>query len=157
MSVEWKNNINPEAFSDKYKEANTKAKIKLAYLILSDILNIAPRPPILTSALWGSGSVFVGNKFIMTSKSLYSRGSSFKGKKKISNPNLELSEIDDNKITVGFNMAYATRMHEHTGNWGAGSIQAGGVGNKFITRHIEGNAANYTVEYAKFVKKEMGM
>lgn len=148
--MSWDDKMTFDKFLLKYQEADKKAKIKLAYQILSDILNKAPRPPILTSALWGSGSVFVGNQMVFQSKDMSSairKGS----------PNVSITENDNQKITVGFNIAYAAKMHEHTGKWGAVSIQAGGVGNKFIKRHVEGNAANYTNIYTIFVKKEMGM
>jgi hypothetical protein len=148
-SIRWDNRIDFEKFLNFYKDENQKALEKLGYVILSDVLNKEPRPPILTSALWGSGSVFVGNKVIAFGRQVSSANA---GK-----PNTELSGSDENTITVGFNIIYAEKMHENELKWGRRSIQAGGVGSKFIERKIVGNAAEYLIEYAILVKTGMGL
>lgn len=148
--MSWDDKMKFDQFTKKYLEADEKAKVKVAYQILSDILNTSPRPPILTSALWGSGSVFVGNKMVFQSKDISSVI-------KRADPNTALSGKSKQTITVGFNIAYAARMHKKEWNWGKVSRAAGGVGSKFITRHLQGQAANYTKIYTIFVKKEMGM
>lgn len=148
-SLKWDNNIDFEKFLFIYKEQSQKALEKLALVILSDVLNKEPRPPILTSALWGSGSVFVGNKPIAFGKQITGATAGA--------PNMDISENDENMVTIGFNIAYAEKMHENEYKWGARSLQAGGVGSKYIERKIVGNAAQYLIEYAILLKEAMGL
>jgi hypothetical protein len=148
-SIRWENNIDFKKFITLYNTQHQKALEKLAYVILSDILTKAPRPPILTSALWGSGSVFVGRKPVAFGRAI--TGAT------VGTPNMDLSEDDENMVTVGFNVAYAERMHENEYHWGRRSIQAGGVGSKFIERKIVGNAPGYLIEYAILIQKGLGL
>jgi hypothetical protein len=146
-SIRWENNINFDSFKELYMKEHQKALEKLGFVILSDVLNKEPRPPILLSALWGSGSVFVGSKVIAFGRQVSAANAG--------TPNTTLSESDENTVTVGFNVAYAEKMHENEWNWGPRSRQAGGVGSKFIERKIIGMAAQYLIEYAILIKEGM--
>ena len=147
--VKWDNKIDFNNFINLYNKEHQTALEKLAYVILSDVLLKNPRPPILTSALWGSGSVFVGNKVVGFGKQISGAA--------IGTPNTDLSENDENMVTVGFNIVYAEKMHENEYKWGRRSIQAGGVGSKWLERKILGNAPEYLVEYAILLKKGLGL
>jgi hypothetical protein len=148
-SVKWDNKIDFDRFTKLYEEQNQKALEKLGYVILSDVLTKNPRPPILLSALWGSGSVFVGNKVVAFGKQV---SGATEG-----TPNTDISEDDPNMITVGFNIIYAEKMHEKEWNWGPRSRQAGGVGMKWLEKKIIGNAPEYLVSYAIFLKSGLGL
>jgi hypothetical protein len=148
-SMQWDNKINFDFFLNFYKKEHQRALEKLAFVILGDVLNKEPRPPILTSALWGSGSVFVGNKVIAFGRQVSAANTG--------TPNTDISENDENMVTVGFNVIYAEKMHENEFNWGPRSRQAGGVGSKYIERKIVGNAAQYLIEYAILIKSGMGL
>lgn len=150
MSIKWIDNIDMDAMLLAHLKANEKALEKTSFVILSDVLNKSPRPPILTSALWGSGSVFVGSRPVAFAKDLSALISR-------AEPNTDLSETDQQKITIGFNIVYAEPMHENEFNWGPVSRQAGGVGSQFLRKHVEGDAPAYLLIYAEFVKQDMGL
>ena len=83
-------------------------------------------PPILTGALRGSGSVFVGNKFITATPDNSGEGTpatSYNGK--------------PNTITWIYNTSYAAKIHETKWKPGTVSQTAGDVGNKWVRKHLQ--------------------
>ena len=106
-------------------------------------------PPIRTGFLRGSTSAFVGKKLVGTSGYPVTGGSaapatSYNGKNKV--------------ITVGFNAAYATKMHEDKSlRPGAFSQQAGSSnpGNQWAMRHAKGDAKASAQLIAKLMEKKL--
>jgi hypothetical protein len=117
----------------KFKASNPKvqeeALVKAGLQLLNWIVNGSPKesvvPPVLTGQLRGSGSVFVGNKFISATPDQSGKGE----------PNTSYN-APNNVITVGFNTSYAAKLHETAWNPGVGSQRSGNVGNKFIRKHL---------------------
>lgn len=140
----------------RFAEEDKKAKIAVALQLLNWVINGSPReevkPPIREGILRGSGSVFVGGDLIHTTAELYPEGT----------PAKSLSEKSDDVITVGFNTAYAARMHETTWTPG-GEPPSGpsvknpamlrGVGNKFIEKHLIADGAALLELYSTLIKK----
>ena len=134
-----------------------KAKQKIALQLLNWSINGSSNesvvPPILTGQLRGSGTVFVGNKHVGDAKNKYPDGTpagSYDGK--------------PDTITIGFNTAYAARMHES--NWTPGGQKpsrvaqnipglTGDVGNKFIQKHLQADGKALVQMYAILLKKEL--
>lgn len=88
------------------------------------------RPPILTGLLRGSGSVFIGSKFLESLPLNEGKGT----------PNRSHSE-KPGVVTVGYNTSYAARMHENLtpmGNYnlGPGSQQSGDVKGGWLRSHL---------------------
>lgn len=118
----------------KFVASNPKvqeeALIKAGLQLINWIVNGSPKesivPPVLTGALRGSGSVFVGSKFISATPDESGKGT----------PNNSYSGAP-NTITVGFNTAYAAKLHEESFNPGPRSKQSGNVGNKYIRKHLQ--------------------
>ena len=132
----------------KYKKSTMKAHNlagqKVGLQLLNYIVNGSPNegvtPPILTGTLRGSASVFFENKLVQQGPN---GASSISGNNK-------------NTITVVFNTPYAARMHEERWNPGPISKQAGNVGNKFVSKHVDGDKVDLMKMYAKLIKKENG-
>jgi hypothetical protein len=135
------------------------ARIKVGLQLLNVTINGSSKesvvPPIQTGVLRGSGSVFVADTFVGDTKANYSNGK----------PNSSYTSSDKDDITIGFNTAYAARLHET--QWTAGgknpSPQSvrnpgmlGNVGNKFIERHLKADGKDLLGFYADLVKKESG-
>lgn len=135
--------IGEKGFNTIHFRAMEKIGIQLINWIINGSAKESIVPPIKEGILRGSGSVFVGSKLVHTTKGEYAQGT----------PNLSYND-KDNVITVGFNTAYAARMHET--NWTPGfySRQSGDVGNKFIEQHLKADGKDLLKLYAIFVKKE---
>jgi len=129
--------------------ANLKAQVAVGLQLLNWIVNGSAKesvvPPIKDGILRGSGSVFVGDKFFGDTKGFYGQG----------NPNKSYSGRP-NTVTVGFNTAYAARMHEGTWTPGPTSAQSGNVGNKFIEQHLKADGKDLMEVYAKVFKGATG-
>lgn len=132
--------------------ANLKAEIAVGLTLLNWIGNgskrLALTPPIKDGILRGSGSIFVDSRFYGDSKqaALASQkgtpAQTYSGK-----PNV---------VTVGYNTAYAARMHETDWSPGETSLKSGNVGNKFIEKHLLADRKDLTAVYAKVFKKASG-
>lgn len=138
--------------------AHFKAREKAALALLNFTVNGSSQektvPPIRWGILRGSGSAFVDGWLVGDTKSSYPDGT----------PNLEYRSPKDG-FAVGFNTAYAARMHET--KWVPGgkvpSKQAvrnpamlEGVGNKFLEKHLRADAAVLLGTYAEVFRKEAG-
>jgi hypothetical protein len=114
----------------KNPKVREDALIKGGLQLINWTVNGSPNekriPPVLTGALRGSGSLFVGDKFITATPD----------KSGIGTPNMSHSN-KPNVITVGFNTDYARRLHETKWNPGPVSEMSGDVGNKFLRRHLQ--------------------
>ena len=134
----------------KASGAHKKASVALALQLLNWTINGSARvnvtPPIKDGVLRGSGSAFVGGDLIGDTKTQYPHGT----------PNTSYNKTDPNDITVGFNTAYAARLHETDWTPGPASEQAGDVGNKFLEKHIEHDGPDLLKLYAAIFKKESG-
>lgn len=135
--------------SGQPKGADLKSRQKVALQLLNWSLegsaNESVVPPILDGILRGSGSVFVGSQLVGDSKDKYPEGT----------PNASYSAHRD-VITIGFNTAYAARMHETDWNPGPVSKQSGDTGKKFIERHLKADGKDLIELYATFFKQETG-
>lgn len=125
------------------------AKKALGLQLLNNVVNGSPKepiiPPILTGALQASGSVFVGNKFILdTSSRAVSGGDA-------PTPNKFFRE-KNTTVTVGFNRPYAARWHENPFIPGPVSQQAGSVGNKYLEKHLKADGPELYSLYAAKLK-----
>jgi len=164
MRMDFKENITKRlALYDKKLNLDNSpgvdqtAKIKLGLQLLNWVVNGSSNesvvPPIMHGILRGSGTVFVGSKKVGDMKNEYREGtpaSSYSGKKGV--------------ITIGFNTAYAARLHEI--NFVPGgkipSKQAqrnpsmlGDVGNKFVERHLKADGKALLKMYAAVIKRLM--
>lgn len=135
------------------KGADKIAKTKTAIQLLNWVVNGSPKEPVVPPIYWGvlrsSGSAFVGSEFV--------GGTNFLPV--ISPGQVVLNKILREKqttITIGFNTAYATRMHETNWTPGERSLQSGDVGNKFVERHLKSDKEDLMAFYAAIFKKETG-
>lgn len=116
-------------FKSGYPKVREEALIKAGLQLLNWIVNGSPKestvPPVLTGLLRGSGSLFVGSKFIIATPDNSGKGE----------PNTSYS-AKENVVTIGYNTAYAARLHETKWNPGERSIRSGNVGNKWIRKHL---------------------
>ena len=124
--------------------------LSLLQFVLTGSSNESGVPPILTGALRGSGSYFVGSKFIGNSKAQYTEGTpstSYDGKK--------------GDITIGFNTAYAARWHEnlftpggkHPGKEAtANPAKLADVTWKYIEKHLKADGKTLLETYAQLIK-----
>jgi len=103
-------------------------------------------PPILTGFLRGSGSAFVGSVCVFDTRGL--AGGKGTPNKSHSEPGLG--------VAVGFNTAYAAKLHETTWNPGPRSKDSGNVGNKFVEKHLAADGKHAMELYAAIFKKETG-
>lgn len=139
-----------------YSKADKEAKIAVAFQLLNWTVNGSERenvkPPIMEGILRSSGSVFVGGQLIHTTADLYPEGT----------PATSYSEKSDDVITIGFNTAYAARMHETSWTPGgeppskqaiANPAMLAGVGNKFIEKHLIADGPDLLKMYANILKK----
>ena len=57
-------------------------------------------------------------------------------------------------VTWVWNTDYATKMHEHTGNWGAFTVQDGNAGRKWLEEHLSADKDSfYDVVKREFQKE----
>lgn len=129
--------------------ANLKAQSAMGFQLLYWVVNGSAResvvPPIKDGILRGSGSVFIGSIFYGDTKGFYNHG----------NPNKSYSG-KPNVITIGFNTAYAAKLHETTWIPGPTSAQSGNVGNKFVEQHIKADGKDLMKVYAGVFKSATG-
>lgn len=114
-------------------KVNLEAKKRVAIQLLNNIVNGSPNestiPPIKTGRLRASGSVFVGNQFVMDSSNEPSQAQP--------TPSKQGGESNFDVITVGFNTDYAAKLHERKFKPGYYSQQSGNVGWKFVEKHLK--------------------
>jgi len=144
--IKWKSDLDKglKLYETKTSKSHNIAAKKVGLQLLNYIVNGSPSegvtPPILTGTLRGSASVFLGNELVQQG------------------PNGPPSTSGNKKDTIRiiFNVPYAARMHEERWNPGPVSQQAGNVGNKFISKHVDGDKTDLMKMYAKLIKKENG-
>jgi hypothetical protein len=134
------------AFSKKFKEEHKKALVRVGLQLLNNVVTgkggSTVRPPIKDGNLRASGSVFVGKVF----------AGGGDGDTTLKN----WDEPNEDSITVVFNVPYARRMHEHTGNWGEASMKDGQVENKFLEKHILNDGESLLRTYTNTLKRGLG-
>lgn len=128
--------------------------LQLINFVVNGSANETVVPPIKEGVLRGSGSVFVDGVLVGDTKANYPNGK----------PNRQY-RAKAGEVTIGFNTAYAARMHETT--WTPGgknpSKQAtrnpgilANVGNKFVERHLKADNITLMQLYAVLFKEYMG-
>lgn len=134
------------------KGEDLKAKKKVALQMLDYIIQGSPRenitPPLLHGILRGSASVFVGNIMVKANGNDANRNHS----------------DNINTITIGFDAAYAARMHEHmvpsnTPDPIMGKLfqpsersKSAGGGGKFVEAHLKADGKTLLELYADFIR-----
>ncbi len=117
------NKISEKAF----ETAMARGAIQLLTWMNTGSAKEPKKPPIRKGILRGSGSTFVGSKFIGSTPTHGAKGTTplknYSGKPEV--------------ITVVYNTEYATRMHEWKGGWGEFTLQDGDAGNKWIESHLQ--------------------
>jgi hypothetical protein len=133
------------AFQVKHEKVSEMALGKVGLQLINWIVNGSSRegvvPPVKTGLLRGSGSVFVGNKFIGATPRFSGLGT----------PN-QSYEGKPNEVTVGFNTRYAAKLHEEKFKLGLVSMQSGNVGNKYVEKHLKADGKALFAFYAKLLK-----
>lgn len=142
---------------DMLESEDGKARIKVGLALLYFVVNGSPVekvvPPIKFGILRGSGSVFVGSVCVGDTKMQAGGGQGTPATSHSERPGV---------ITIGFNTAYAARLHET--DWTPGgeipSKQAtnnpgilADVGNKFVQKHIQADGKILLETYAKIMRK----
>lgn len=158
MSIESTNTLTPglkryfkvAGIGRKSTGVHLKALTKTGLTAINFIVNGSPSepvvPPILHGILRASGSVFVGSKFVGGNNLAPSPGSR----------SARSHSEKDGIITVGFNTAYATYLHETDWNPGPVSEQSGDVGNKFVEKHLSADKEVYMKTYSIEFKQGTG-
>ena len=132
--------------------ADKKGKTAMGLQLINFIINGSSAegvtPPILYGILRASGSVFVGSEFV-GGNNLWpvTEGEA--------TPNTSYSSSDDN-VTIGFNTAYATKLHETDWIPGQTSEQSGDTGNKFVEKHLKSDGKVLLGLYSDIIKQESG-
>jgi hypothetical protein len=125
----------------KFPELKKQALMKGGLQLINWIVNGSPKnsrvPPIKTGQLRAAGSVFVGKELVDTT-----------GKW----ANTSYNEKED-VTTIGFNTAYAAKLHETEWEPGPRSLQSGDVGNKYIESHLKSDAKAWLEFVGKLIKK----
>lgn len=113
------------------KDAFAKAGIQLISWMNEGSKSVATRPPIEFGVLVGSAAVHIGKNFI----GVYQKenGTPYTG---------TISEKDFT-VTISYNTAYAEWLHNGDWNPGPRSKQAGGVGNKWLKKHLDGDKKDF--------------
>lgn len=141
------NRLNFQGYFKKWGQKQEDAAAKVGLQLLNWIVNGSPNsnrvPPLLYGSLYGSGSVFVGSRFISTtpghSESEHKANRSLNEKKTV--------------ITVGFNTPYAAKLHEKKFNLGPVSQKTPGVGYKYIEEHIKSDGPDLMKFFADQMKE----
>lgn len=107
-------------------------------------------PPIWKGILRGSGSVFIGSTLLQTLPLYNGKGT----------PNTSHSE-KEGVITIGYNTAYAARIHENltpAGNYNLGqrSKDSGDVKGGWLRSHLQSDGDLIMRLFANLVKKGIG-
>jgi len=151
MSITFQNGMTAKLkeLKTKFETTDLIIKKKCAVQLMTWTATEAPTPPIDEGFLRGSGSVFVGQEFIISDT-------------KYPNRFLNRNSDDSNKdnIILGYNSPYAAAQHENHEpfgkKWqdGKTSAQAGNVSGKWLELHLRKDAGNIVKLYAEFMKKE---
>lgn len=138
------------AFGKASKIAHVGAMKKVGLQLLNNIINGSPkesvRPPIAKGMLRGSGSVFYQNELIAIAPPVSGKG----------DPSTSFGGVK-NTVAVGFNTAYAWKVHEEYDKTIKGtdfSHRAGG-GAKYIEKHLQNDGAEMMQAYADFMRKAL--
>jgi hypothetical protein len=131
LRIEVQNDLKFDVYFDKWflEDEKSRGKVGLQAInwVVSGSPNSSKTPPVLTGLLRGSGSAFVGSKFVGATPKFNGEG----------NPNKSFSE-QKGIITVGFNTPYAHRWHENKFIPGPVSQRGpGDVGDKYLEDHYD--------------------
>lgn len=136
------------------KNANEYALEKTAIDMLNWFNNGSPNepatPPIRHGVLRGSSSAFVGNKLVGVNPEKITPGGNEK-----QTPNKSVSGSNAQRIRLGWNTDYATRMHEETYNLGPISAATGTSGPKWAEKHINADGALIAETIGKFMEQKL--
>ncbi len=145
--------IHAGLISGKAQGADREAKIKVGLQLINFVINGSSNESVTPPVKWGnlraSGSVFVGSEFV-GGNNLYPIT---KRTGEVANTSYTAS-FDE--ITVGFNAAYANRMHETDWHPGSVSEQSGNTGNKYLEKHLIADKETLVKTYSLILKKGTG-
>jgi hypothetical protein len=148
LRLDISNELKYDQYFKKWSEEDLKSRAKLGLQLINWVVNGSGNssrvPPVLTGLLRGSGSAFVGSKYIGATPQFNGEGE----------PNKSLSE-KEGIVTVGFNTPYAHRWHENEFNPGPFSQQSGDVGYKYLEDHLKADKDDLIAFYAKLQKKNV--
>jgi hypothetical protein len=134
------------------KQAAVKGMGQAVMNLLRDAIQEPPTAPIKDGWLRGSGSCFVGRKFVTTAEEQgYDRAKT--GAKRKQKPTRSHSEpIGKDELIglVGFNVPYAARWHEYLPSSGAFSEPSAG------THYLSSKLAMFGKDYFKVIADEIG-
>jgi hypothetical protein len=140
--------INMDGNSGIDFEARKKVALQLLNNCVRGSKNCPVTPPIKDGILRASASVFVNGQLIGTSESEGQNGT----------PCTDYTETND--ITIGYNTAYAARIHENlepagTFKLGEQSIKAGNVEGKWLEQHLQADGEDLAGFYADLIRNEL--
>jgi hypothetical protein len=142
------NDIDFDRYDRIFKEEDENARIEVGLQLMNNAINGSPAEstviPVLTGLLRGSGSVFLGSKVVGYSPKVKGKGTpatQHKAKKGV--------------ITVGFNTAYAKRLHEYPFKPGPVSQQSGDVGHKYLEKHLRSDKKELMTLYSDLIRKNV--
>lgn len=103
------------------------------------------KPPIRFGVLRGSSTAFVDKKLVSVFDIIIKEGA-----KERPTPAKTNDVPKPLTLTFVWNTDYATRMHEHEGNWGKFTQQDGDAGNKWLEEHLKADKD----DLIEFIKQE---
>lgn len=128
------------------KKAHEKAMLEAGKKLLQNIdkaIGASVSPPILTGALRGSGAVHVEGIFKFSMEKEYPAGT----------PNTANTTKKRNEVIISYNTPYAARWHENPFTPGPVSITYSSVGEKYLEKHLLGDADDILSTYTKFLRE----
>jgi hypothetical protein len=146
LRIEIDNDIDFDRYDKMFTENDKKARIKTGLQLMNNAINGSPAEsvviPILEGTLRGSGSVFLGSTVVGFSPKVRGKGDP-----------ADQHREKEGVVTVGFNTAYARRLHEYPFKPGPVSQQSGDVGHKYLTKHLIADKKELMMLYSDFIRK----
>lgn len=118
--------------------------------LLNDCTTEPPTTPIKTGTLRGSGSYFVNNKLIATTKKV----AAGHAEAKPTPATTDSVALDPNKVIgrAGYNASYAKKVHEIPMNFTDPD-----AGNKYMEAKMRAHSVTYIATAARVAKADVGM
>lgn len=118
--------------SELFQKAMAKGGIQFLNWANNGSAKSSRKPPIRFGVLRGSSSVFVGTKLISIFDIPIKEGA-----KESPTPARTNDHPEPFRLTFVWNTDYASRMHEHKGDWGPFTKADGDAGNKWLEEHLK--------------------
>jgi hypothetical protein len=110
------------------------------------------KPPIRFGVLRASSSAFVGTEFVASYKGTVRGGADERP-----TPATSIGSARATTVTWAWNTDYATKMHEHTGSWGAFTLQDGNAGRKWLEIHLAADKDSFIDVVRREFQKAAGI